>query len=168
VSGSRRLVGWAVAAVAVPAALAAIGLAWVQAPPGPAPPAALGTTPSGQTPVAAAAGVEAQVAALLAATPLLFDGERAELRPSTAATVDRLAALLAAAPEAAVRLVGHTADLPGPEGRAVALSRERGEAVAERLALAGVAPGRIAVEGVGDADPLATPEASRRVEVLVG
>lgn len=173
-SGSGRLAGWAVAAVAVPALLATIGLLWVRAPvpvvPVTATPQTTATeTPSSVPPIPGAAGqVGPRVAAVLAAHPLLFDGERADLRPATAETADALGALLASAPETAVRLVGHTADLPGPPRRAVELSRERAAAVAARLVAAGVAPSRITVEGAGDADPLADPEASRRVEVFVG
>lgn len=177
-SGSRRLVGWVVAAVAVPAALAAIGLTWVQtaAPPLAAPsivssaasPPTAESGESGRSGSSATVSAAAQVAALLRAAPLLFDGERADLRPTTAAAADRLAEVLVAAPEASVRLVGHTADLPGPPVRAVALSRERAEAVAARLVAGGVDPARITVDGAGDADPLATPETSRRVEVSVG
>lgn len=173
-SGSGRLAGWAVAAVAVPALLATIGLLWVRAPAPVVPATAAAQTtaagaPGSVFPTPGAAGeVGARVAAMLAAHPLLFDGERADLRPATAATADALGALLASAPEATVRLVGHTADLPGPPRRAVELSRERAAAVAERLVAAGVAPSRITVEGAGDADPLAEPEASRRVEVFVG
>ncbi|MFR9806190.1 OmpA family protein [Pseudonocardia sp. RS010] len=69
-------------------------------------------------------------------------------------------------PEVPVRLVGHAAGLPGPAERALRLSRQRAAAVA--LVAGGIEPQRISVDGRGEADPLGTPEASRRVEVLVG
>ncbi|GAA4557528.1 OmpA family protein [Pseudonocardia xishanensis] len=171
----RRAALFVLAAVAVPAALAGVGMLWVRpaTPPVPvASPAVPGASPTSTTagpptqPVVAP--VAARVAGMLAADPLLFDGERAELRPAVAATVDRIAALLVAEPAARVRLVGHTADLPGPPARAVVLSRQRAEAVAARLVAAGIDPARITVDGAGETAPLATPEASRRVEVVLG
>lgn len=171
----RRAALWVLAALAVPAALAGIGLVWVRpaTPPVPAvAPASPAPSPSSGAPATpptvARAAVAEQVAAVLGAEPLLFDGERADLRPAAAATVDRISALLAEAPGVPVRLVGHTADLPGPPTRAVALSRQRAEAVAARLVAAGVDPARVTVDGAGESEPLDTPEASRRVEVRVG
>lgn len=170
----RRAALWVLAALAVPAALAGIGLVWVRpaTPPvlavAPASPAPSSVAPAAGTGGVARAAVAEQVAAVLGAEPLLFDGERADLRPAAAATVDRIGALLAEAPGVPVRLVGHTADLPGPPSRAVALSRQRAEAVAARLVAAGVDPARVTVDGAGESEPLDTPEASRRVEVRVG
>ncbi|GAA4714290.1 hypothetical protein GCM10023215_66850 [Pseudonocardia yuanmonensis] len=168
---------WVAAAVVVPAALAAIGLLWVTPPDDTRPAAGApvrAPASSAAVPTAATAtppGVTADrtgVDRLLAEAPLLFDGESAQLRPATADTVLRLGGMLATMPEVPVRLVGHTADLPGPAERALRLSRERADAVAVALVAAGVEPQRIRVDGVGDASPLDTPEASRRVEVLLG
>jgi outer membrane protein OmpA-like peptidoglycan-associated protein len=162
------LAGWAAAAVVLPAVLAAVGTGWVRAPAGVAPAAGPGTVAVPNSGGARPDGAGAQVAALLATRPLLFDGERADLRPDTAEAVGGVAEMLARAPQEPVRLVGHTADLPGPPDRAVALSRQRAEVVAAALAAAGIDRSRITVDGVGDAEPLGTPEASRRVEVIVG
>jgi outer membrane protein OmpA-like peptidoglycan-associated protein len=176
VGRSRRAL-WIAVVVLVPAVLAAIGLLWVRpAPDDPGPGAAPVTaSPSSATVPTAATepppGValdRSGVERLLAGSPLLFDGESARLRPATAATVQQLGGMLEAMPDVPVRLVGHTADLPGPADRAVRLSRARAEAVAAALLAAGVEPQRITVDGVGDAGPLGTPEASRRVEVQLG
>ncbi|MCE0762643.1 OmpA family protein [Pseudonocardia kujensis] len=177
VGRSRRAL-WIAAAVLVPAVLASIGLLWVRpAPEGPGPGRGAPVTAppsSAAVPTAATApppGVvvdRSGVERLLAGAPLLFDGESARLRPATAATVAQLGGMLETMPGVPVRLVGHTADLPGPAERAVRLSRERAEAVAAALLAVGVEPQRITVDGVGDAGPLGTPEASRRVEVLLG
>ncbi|MFC7656173.1 OmpA family protein [Pseudonocardia benzenivorans] len=51
---------------------------------------------------------------------------------------------------------------------ALALSQQRAQAVAEALRANGVDPSRVSARGVGDADPLPTPAASRRVEIGVG
>ncbi|MCE3552483.1 OmpA family protein [Pseudonocardia sp. RS11V-5] len=176
--GRSRRARWIAAAVLVPAGLAAIGLLWVRpAPDGPGPGGGAPVTAPPSSAVVPTAATEpppgvavdrSGVERLLAGSPLLFDGESARLRPATAATVQQLARLLDAMPGVPVRLVGHTADLPGPAERAVRLSRERAEAVAAALLAAGVDPQRITADGVGDAGPLDTPEASRRVEVLLG
>ena len=177
VGRSRRAL-WIAAAVLVPAVLAGIGLLWVRpAPEGPGPedrasataPASSAALPTAATePPPAVTADRSGVERLLAEAPLLFDGESAQLRPVTADTVRRLGGMLEVMPDVPVRLVGHTADLPGPAERALRLSRERAEAVAAALVAAGIEPQRISVDGVGDAGPLGTPEASRRVEVLLG
>jgi outer membrane protein OmpA-like peptidoglycan-associated protein len=157
----------------VPALLAAIGLLWVHAAPDDGAPV---TAPVSSAPVpTAATAAPPDVAAdrsaverLLTESALLFDGESAQLRPATVDTVHRLGGMLKAMPDVPVRLVGHTAGLPGPAERALQLSRQRAEAVAAVLVAAGIDPQRIAVDGVGDAGPLGTREASRRVEVLLG
>ncbi|GAA1882015.1 hypothetical protein GCM10009836_74010 [Pseudonocardia ailaonensis] len=185
----RRGAWWVAAAVVVPVALAAGAVLWLRpapavptsdaAPPvattavtpepgAPAPARLTAPTAATATPdPAGAAAARQKLVERVAAAPLRFAGESAALTAGTAAAVTEIGALLVAAPEVRVHLVGHTADLPGPEGRALALSQDRARAVAEALIAAGVDSGRVTSEGVGDAGPLATPEASRRVEIVL-
>jgi OOP family OmpA-OmpF porin len=84
-----------------------------------------------------------------------------------------LAAYLAANPTRRVALVGHT-DAQGSLSANVALSKERAQAVADRLVEAhGVSQEQLQAEGMGWLAPRATNltpegrEANRRVEVVV-
>lgn len=129
-----------------------------------APAAARRPVPSPSTPAApepAASGDRVAVAG-----PILFTADSAELTGPATEAVAEVAGLLRARPGTAIEVVGHAADLPGPAERALALSQERAEVVARALADAGVPPSRITTRGAGDARPLATLEASRRVEIV--
>lgn len=112
-------------------------------------------------------GAARAVTELLAAQPLLFGPDDPELTPTAAATVARLAELLGDAPDLGIKVEGHAADTPGSPQVAQALSLARARAVAAALAAGGVDPGRISSSGAGDGRPLATLEASRRVELVV-
>jgi OOP family OmpA-OmpF porin len=139
--------------------------------------------------VAPAGGAGAMVASTKAAPPpagleavlsegagavlagLVFAPGRAVLEAGGDGAVEDLAAWLAADPARRVVLRGHT-DSSGDAQANLALSAARAEAVRALLVdRHGIAPARIAAEGVGDAEPMAsnaTPEgraANRRVEV---
>jgi outer membrane protein OmpA-like peptidoglycan-associated protein len=100
--------------------------------------------------------------------PLRFPADATTPAPGTADTIDRLAAVLRATPGPPVVLEGHTAPAGESTGAAATLSRQRAEEVARRLEAAGVPTGRLTTVGVGPDRPLASLEASRRVEVRVG
>ncbi|GAY10303.1 OmpA family protein [Pseudonocardia sp. N23] len=110
----------------------------------------------------------ADVTALVAAAPVTFTADSAVLQGPAADTVIRVGQWLAAHPDARVRLTGHAADTPGPPAVAQALSLDRARAVGDALRAAGIDGSRIAVEGRGEADPLPTAAASRRVEIVAG
>ena len=104
-------------------------------------------------------------ALLVAAAPVTFAADSAALQGPAADTVTRVGQWLAAHPDARVRITGHAADTPGPPSVAQALSEQRAQAVGDALRAGGVDPARFAVEGRGNADPLPTAAASRRVEI---
>ncbi|AEA27682.1 OmpA family protein [Pseudonocardia benzenivorans] len=119
-------------------------------------------------PAPAPPGAAAELAALVAAAPVTFAADSAVLDGAAAETVAGVGRWLVAHPDVRVRLTGHAADTPGPAEVALALSQQRAQAVAEALRANGVDPSRVSARGVGDADPLPTPAASRRVEIGVG
>jgi outer membrane protein OmpA-like peptidoglycan-associated protein len=149
---------WWGALVVVPVAFAGLGLALfpLQAaptPPRPAPPVSAPVAPAPAYPAPFAAGA------------VTFAADRAELAGPSAATVARVAALLGDGRGPRVTVTGHAADTPGPAEVAQRLSERRAQVVADALVAAGVRRERLVVAGRGSAEPLATPELSRRVEI---
>lgn len=101
-----------------------------------------------------------------------FASGKAELRPPLVRMLDTLAPVLAAEPETAVQIVGHT-DSQGSEMHNLQLSISRAEAVADYLRARGVTLDRLSADGRGEADPL-TGNAqesgrarNRRVELIL-
>ncbi|HET9484405.1 MAG TPA: OmpA family protein [Xanthomonadales bacterium] len=103
---------------------------------------------------------------------VLFDVDRADIRPDAAAALTDLATVVRAW-TGPVRLVGHT-DSDGSDAHNLALSQRRAEAVKRWLVEhAAIDAGRFVTEGLGETAPRAandTPagkQANRRVEVVV-
>lgn len=101
---------------------------------------------------------------------ILFDVNRADLRPGVMASLDTLAASLERYPETVLVVVGHT-DSDGTEAYNQTLSERRAEAVASHLRQRGVAGERMRALGMGESAPIApndTPankQRNRRVEI---
>ena len=154
--------GWWGALILVPLALAGVGLVW------PAPQTA-GPFAVPVAPVPSALHPSqprvTTAAALAAAGTITFAADRAELGGPSALTVQRVAHLLGAEPGVGVVLTGYAADAPGPASVAQRLSEQRASVVADALVAEGVDRARIVALGRGAADPLASPAASRRVEI---
>jgi outer membrane protein OmpA-like peptidoglycan-associated protein len=182
---TRARVWWSVALLAVPAVLAGLALLWAGPSTAAAPPAARAgalpaepgsALPSVPAPVVAAdpaaetppAPMLAGAAEVLAAQPILFTADSAELAGPSADTVRRVAELLVAGPAVPVLVVGHVADTPGGPEVVQQLSDRRAAVVADALVAAGVPADRITARGVGATRPLATVEESRRVEITIG
>lgn len=108
-----------------------------------------------------------RIAAAVAAAPITFDPDSAELTVPAAATVMQIALLLVGEPDATVAVDGYVADTPGPAETAQRLSESRAAAVTAALVEAGVERSRITATGRGDTRPLSTPAASRRVEISI-
>lgn len=104
------------------------------------------------------------------AADVLFEFDRAVVRPEFTAELDAAAELLLANPDVTVRIDGHT-DNVGTLEYNQGLSERRAEAVAAYLAAAGVDRGRMTVAGFSFTQPVAdnaTPEGralNRRVEI---
>lgn len=103
---------------------------------------------------------------------VLFDFDESELRPEAQARLDEILEVLGFYEDAPVEVVGHTDDR-GDDAYNQTLSEERAAAVAGYLESGGVDPGRLTVEGRGEADPAqpndsdAGRQANRRVEITV-
>lgn len=107
---------------------------------------------------------------------VLFDFDRAELRPDARASLEQAAELLRSYPQAPVTINGHT-DGKGTDAYNDALSMRRAEAVATRLR--GDPPRAFAVHGFGRQRPLAPNtradgsddpdgrQRNRRVEIVI-
>jgi OOP family OmpA-OmpF porin len=146
--------------------------------PGPALPGAAPSAP-GPGPAATAPSPPGSLGALLEAEgrvaldDLTFETGAARLGPGPFASLEALAAYLAANPSRRIVLVGHS-DAVGALASNVALSRQRAQAVLERLATAhGASRAQMAAEGVGFLAPRATNlteegrTRNRRVEAVL-
>src|SRR5262249_51425039 len=85
---------------------------------------------------------------------LNFETATTQLTPQSVATVNDLAQVLKAYPNAQVELVGHTDNTGNPQANQT-LSLNRANAVKDMLVGEGVAPDRIATAGRGQARPAA-------------
>jgi outer membrane protein OmpA-like peptidoglycan-associated protein len=114
------------------------------------------------------AALSARVQQLVAASPVTFRPDSPELTAAGGRTVDQVARELAGAPNARVTVTGYAAAVSQGVGPAAQqLSDQRAAAVALRLTSDGVDAGRIQTRGAADTNPLASPAASRRVEIAV-
>lgn len=153
---------WWGALVAVPLGLAALGLALF--------PVAADVPTAGSPPVAPVPAVPAPAytASFAGAGAVTFAADRADLAGASSAAVARVAALLGDGPGSRITVTGFAADTPGPAAVAQQLSERRAQVVVDALVAAGVRRERLVAVGRGSAEPLATPEASRRVEIKAG
>ncbi|KPK81221.1 MAG: hypothetical protein AMS25_07385 [Gemmatimonas sp. SM23_52] len=103
---------------------------------------------------------------------LLFDVDKADLRPEARQNLDKLAGILNKYEDTNILIEGHT-DSTGPEDYNMDLSRRRAQSVSHHLATLNVAPARFSVMGYGEVQPVATndtPEGrqlNRRVELAI-
>ena len=103
---------------------------------------------------------------------VLFDVDRAELKPGALHELSRVAELLQRDPHRNVRVEGH-ADSTGSQLHNLDLSKLRAESVGNALIEDGVSPSRVTTEGYGDSMPIAGNDTAagrqqnRRVEIIV-
>jgi outer membrane protein OmpA-like peptidoglycan-associated protein len=106
------------------------------------------------------------------ASGILFDVNRADLRPAARESLMNLAEVLQRYPDTEIAIAGHT-DSDGSESHNQTLSERRAQAVFDILVAQGVSAGRLSVIGFGESQPVAdnsTPEgkqANRRVELSI-
>jgi outer membrane protein OmpA-like peptidoglycan-associated protein len=102
---------------------------------------------------------------------VLFDTGQATLKPGADLVLGRLATYLSANPQTKIMIEGHT-DSRGSDEYNEALSERRAQAVADALAMRGIAHDSLRTRGRGKAYPVAsndTPEGrqqNRRVEIV--
>jgi outer membrane protein OmpA-like peptidoglycan-associated protein len=103
---------------------------------------------------------------------VLFETDRAELKPGAARQLDKLADALRENPDFTVAIEGHT-DSTGQHGYNMQLSERRAESVRRHLTARGVDPSRLQAVGFGPDQPVASNahaagrQQNRRVEVVI-
>lgn len=106
------------------------------------------------------------------ASDVLFDFDKAELKPASEATLAHLLTVVNSRPQARVAIEGHT-DVRGDAAYNEALSKRRAESVRAWLGARGVDGGRMTATGAGEARPAragdteADHQANRRVEIRI-
>ena len=102
---------------------------------------------------------------------ILFDVDRADLRPGSGEVLDTVATVLKGGPDLRIEVQGHT-DSTGTAERNRQLSLERAQAVAAALELYGVEASRLVPRGFGPDQPVAGNDTeqgrqqNRRVELV--
>lgn len=104
---------------------------------------------------------------------VLFDFDKADVRPDAAAALGRLATVIRAYPTGRVEIEGHT-DSKGDDAYNQRLSERRAESVKRWLVeREGIAADRLATRGAGESRPMADNatdagrQKNRRVEVVI-
>ena len=103
---------------------------------------------------------------------VLFDFDKADLKPAAEQQLNNLLTVVNSKPNAAVAIEGHT-DVRGDAAYNQALSQRRAEAVRAWLIAHGAAGGRLTATGGGEARPVRTGDtepdhqANRRVEIRI-
>lgn len=101
-----------------------------------------------------------------------FDTGRSDIKPNFRPVLERFAGTLNENPATSVTIIGHT-DSTGNESINQPLSVDRAAHTRDYLAMRGVAPNRIVVDGRGDREPVASNDnangraRNRRVEIYV-
>jgi OmpA-OmpF porin, OOP family len=114
------------------------------------PPVAAAPAPEPAPLVAAPAPIIEKVAL---SSDVLFEFDKAQLRPEGRAELDKLAERVKDADIESVQAIGH-ADRIGPEKYNEKLSRERAESVKQYLAQKGIDDQRVQIEGRGESEPI--------------
>jgi outer membrane protein OmpA-like peptidoglycan-associated protein len=103
---------------------------------------------------------------------VLFDFDKADLKPAAEAQLQNLLTVVSSRPNASVAIEGHT-DVRGDAPYNQALSQRRAESVRTWLTAHGVGAGRITATGAGESRPVnagsseADHQANRRVEIRI-
>jgi outer membrane protein OmpA-like peptidoglycan-associated protein len=104
--------------------------------------------------------------------PILFNTNKATLRPVSNQALEKLADLLKQGADIKLQIIGHTDNL-GVEAVNKKLSAERAAAVRDYLVSRGIDPSRLGSKGMGSTSPVAANDsrlgrqANRRIEFLV-
>lgn len=101
-----------------------------------------------------------------------FDVDSSQIRPQFRTTLDEISQTLASYPETYIDIYGHT-DSDGSDAYNLDLSNRRAQSVASYLTSRGVNRARIATEGFGESQPIASnataagKQQNRRVEIRI-
>ncbi|MFC5061766.1 OmpA family protein [Actinomycetospora atypica] len=114
------------------------------------------------------AALQARIDRIVAADPISFRPNSAQLSDSGSASLRQVARELGTVPTVRVAVTGHAAPIGGPgTPDPQQLSEQRATVVADELAAAGVARDRLQTRGVSDTDPGPSPAVARRADVSV-
>ena len=103
---------------------------------------------------------------------VLFDFDKADLKPAAEAQLNNLLTVVNSKPNATVAIEGHT-DVRGDDAYNQTLSQRRAESVRAWLIAHGVAGARLTATGAGESRPVRTGDteadhqANRRVEIRI-
>ena len=109
---------------------------------------------------------------VISLSDILFDVNKATLKPGAAQNLARIATVLRQYPDKQIAVEGHT-DSDGPDQYNQTLSEQRAASVREALVAGGVNAATITSRGFGETQPVATnatpqgKQLNRRVEVVV-
>ena len=109
---------------------------------------------------------------VISLSDILFDVNRATLKPGAEANVRRIAAILQQYPDRQIAVEGHT-DATGSDAYNQTLSEDRAASVRASLIAGGVPEGQITSRGFGKTQPVASNDnaagrqQNRRVEIIV-
>ena len=109
---------------------------------------------------------------VISLSDILFDVNKATLKPGAQSNIGRIAAVLKQYPDKQIAVEGHT-DATGSDSYNQKLSEDRAAAVRAALVQGGVDPASITSKGLGETTPVATNDTpagrqqNRRVEVIV-
>jgi len=109
---------------------------------------------------------------VISLSDILFDVNRATLKPGAESNVRRIAAILQQYPDRQIAVEGHT-DATGSDAYNQTLSEDRAASVRASLVAGGVPAGQITSTGFGKTQPVATNDnpagrqQNRRVEIIV-
>ena len=109
---------------------------------------------------------------VISLSDILFDVNRATLKPGAESNVRRIAAILQQYPDRQIAVEGHT-DATGSDAYNQTLSEDRAASVRASLVAGGVPAGQITSRGFGKTQPVATNDTpagrqqNRRVEIIV-
>ena len=109
---------------------------------------------------------------VISLSDILFDVNKATLKPGAEANLGRIAAILKQYPDKRISVEGHT-DAQGSDEYNMRLSQDRAASVRASLVAGGVPDALITAQGFGEGQPVATNDTpagrqqNRRVEVVV-
>ena len=109
---------------------------------------------------------------VISLSDILFDVNKATLKPGAEANLGRIAAILKQYPDKRISVEGHT-DSQGSDDYNMRLSQDRASSVRTSLVAGGVADSLIVARGFGESQPVATNDTpagrqqNRRVEIIV-
>lgn len=118
------------------------------------------------------AEVTAQEIKIDLSADVLFDFDKADLKPTAEGKLDHLLTVVDSKPNSRIAIEGHT-DLRGSDAYNQTLSQRRAESVRSWLVAHGIAAGRTSATGAGKSRPVRTGtteadhQANRRVEIRI-